>query len=85
LIAPRHERLHIAGGKTRSQGSILQVGIQKGEKKLCTVNIGQSMEQFLAWPGSRKGGVRAVRVGGRLSDQTAASEEIVSGGGDPES
>lgn len=36
------------------KGDILQVGIKKGEKKICTANIGQSKEQFMVWPESRK-------------------------------
>jgi hypothetical protein len=41
----------------------LQVDIKKGEKKLYTWNIGQSTEQFMARPRSRKADMRAVRPG----------------------
>jgi len=56
---------HILGRRDH-KGDTLQLDIKKGEKKRCTWNIGRSMEQFLARPENRKGGLRAaiVRVGG---------------------
>jgi hypothetical protein len=92
--AKEHERMSARTLRRRHRkGDILQVGsIKKGEKKLCTTNIGQSMEQLMARPGSRKMRLAScdyeVRGGSTVLDterpDCGERGMCASGGSDPE-